>query len=58
MSFAARAEEALRLLDAGVLVHPGDFFDFPSGAHLVLSLLGPAEAFARGVEILARALGE
>ena len=56
----SRSDEkwALRLLDAGVLVHPGYFFDFPAGAHLVLSLLGPPEAFARGVEILARALGE
>jgi alanine-synthesizing transaminase len=53
-----RTEEewALALLEAGVLVHPGYFFDFPSGAHLVLSLLPEPERFARGVEILARAL--
>lgn len=49
-------ETALRLLDAGVLAHPGYFFDFPSGAHLVLSLLPPPAEFARGVEILSRAL--
>jgi alanine-synthesizing transaminase len=50
-----RTEEewALELLSAGVLVHPGYFFDFPSGAHLVVSLLPPPAAFARGVEILA-----
>ncbi|HUJ27343.1 MAG TPA: pyridoxal phosphate-dependent aminotransferase, partial [Myxococcales bacterium] len=49
-------EVALKLLDAGVLVHPGYFFDFPSGAHLIVSLLPPPEAFARGVAILTRAL--
>ncbi|HZR10551.1 MAG TPA: pyridoxal phosphate-dependent aminotransferase [Myxococcales bacterium] len=55
----SRGEEAwaLALLDAGVLVHPGYFFDFPEGAHLVLSLLPEPEAFARGVRILARVLG-
>src|SRR5439155_17583065 len=54
----SRSEEewALALLDAGVLVHPGYFFDFTSGAHLVLSLLSPPAEFARGVEILARVL--
>lgn len=49
-------EWALRLLDAGVLVHPGYFFDFPSSAHLVVSLLQMPEEFARGAEILARVL--
>jgi aspartate/methionine/tyrosine aminotransferase len=55
----SRGEEewALALLDAGVLVHPGYFFDFPSGAHLVLSLLPPPAEFARGVRILAGLLG-
>jgi alanine-synthesizing transaminase len=54
----ARSEEeqALALLDAGVLVHPGYFFDFPSGAHLVLSPLPEPAEFARGVGILTRAL--
>jgi aspartate/methionine/tyrosine aminotransferase len=33
----------------GVLVHPGYFFDFPSEAYLVLSLLPPAAEFAQGV---------
>jgi hypothetical protein len=50
-------EWALRLLDAGVLVQPGYFYDFPRGSHLVVSLL-PAEAeFARAAQILARTLG-
>jgi hypothetical protein len=39
-----------------VLVHPGYFFDFPSGAHLVVSLLQRPAEFARGVEILAGVL--
>ena len=42
-------ERALRLLDErDVLVHPGYFFDFPSEAYLVLSLLPPPAEFARG----------
>jgi alanine-synthesizing transaminase len=55
----SRSEEAwaLALLDAGVLVHPGYFFDFPAGAHLVLSLLPEPGDFARGVRILAGVLG-
>ncbi len=54
----SRSEEewALALLDAGVLVHPGYFFDFPEGAWLVVSLLPEPEQFARGAEILARVL--
>ena len=45
---ATETEEALvlRLLDdAGVLVHPGYFFDFPEEAFLVLSLLPPPDVF-------------
>jgi len=56
---SARTEEewALRLLDAGVLVQPGYFYDFPRGSHLVVSLLPPEREFARAAEILARTLG-
>jgi alanine-synthesizing transaminase len=43
----------LRILDAGALVHPGYFFDFPFGAHLVVSLLPEQREFARGAEIVA-----
>lgn len=43
----------LALLDRGVVVHPGFFFDFPSGSFLVLSLLPRPEEFARGVAVLA-----
>jgi alanine-synthesizing transaminase len=53
-----RSEEewALALLEAGVLVHPGYFFDFPAGAHLVASLLPEPAEFARAAAILARVL--
>lgn len=47
-------ERVLRLLARhGLRVHPGFFFDFPSEAYLVVSLLGPEEEFARGAAILA-----
>jgi aspartate/methionine/tyrosine aminotransferase len=56
---AARGEEelALSLLREGVLVHPGYFFDFPRGSHLVVSLLAPEGDFARAAAGLARVLG-
>ncbi len=34
---------------AKVLAHPGYLFEFPSGSHLVLSLLPPPDRFAEGV---------
>lgn len=44
---------ALHLLDThGVVVHPGYFFDFPSGAYLVVSLLPEPDEFSRGVDAL------
>ena len=45
---------ALALLDEGVVVQPGYFFDFETDGHLVVSLLTEEEIFARGTEILAR----
>ena len=53
-SDADREEElALSLLeDDHVLVHPGYFFDFPEGAHLVISLLPAPERFRRGAGLL------
>ena len=46
----------LRLLsEYDLLVHPGYFFDFPSEAFLVLSLLPPESLFRDGVSRLARA---
>ncbi|WP_257452824.1 pyridoxal phosphate-dependent aminotransferase [Archangium lipolyticum] len=51
-------EEAtcLALLDEGVGVQPGYFYDFTGGAFLVLSLLPPPEVFAAALEPLARVL--
>jgi alanine-synthesizing transaminase len=49
---AIRSDEdlALELLkSAGVSIHPGHFYDFSSEGFLVLSLITPAETFARGV---------
>ena len=43
-------ERVLRLLEVhGVLVHPGYFFDFPSEAFLVVSLLTPHAEFREGI---------
>lgn len=50
-------EVVLRLLEEeDLLVHPGYFFDFPSEAFLVLSLLPRPDLFAEGVVRLARGL--
>ena len=46
-------ERVLRLLEArDVLVHPGYFFDLPTEAFLVASLLTPAEDLAEGLDRL------
>lgn len=45
------------LEDDGILVHPGYFYDFPSGNHLVLSLLTPVDMFREGAAKLAARLG-
>ena len=44
----------LRLLDDGVLTHPGYFFDFPRASFLILSLLPPEASFADGVSRVLR----
>jgi alanine-synthesizing transaminase len=46
------------LRQAGVLVHPGYFFDFENDGFLVLSLLPESAQFAEGVHFLAKYLGE
>jgi aspartate/methionine/tyrosine aminotransferase len=53
-----RSEEAwvLRLLEAGVYLHPGYFFDLPSDGHLVLSLICPPEQVAVGMAHLTAAV--
>jgi hypothetical protein len=45
---------ALRLLDLGVLAHPGYFFDFSRESYLVVSLLPPEASFADGVSRILR----
>ena len=49
-------ELALELLDRGVLVHPGYFFDFETDDFLVLSLLPEPERFEEGIGQLASCL--
>ena len=44
----------LRLLEDGVLTHPGYFFDFPRESFLIVSLLPPEASFARGVSLALR----
>lgn len=53
---ADEIEVCLALLEAGVQVQPGHFYDFPRGRWLVLSLLPPPARFAAGVERMARTL--
>ena len=56
---ATDEELALALLDrAGVLVHPGYFFDFTTDDFLVLSLLPEPGRFAEGVRRLGTCLAE
>lgn len=49
-----RDEEAwaMAFLDAGVLVHPGHFFDFPGGAYAIVSLLVHPDDLATGLRLL------
>jgi len=51
---ATRTDEewALELLDAGVSVHPGYFFDFEGPPHVVVSLITNDEELAQGMELL------
>jgi alanine-synthesizing transaminase len=46
----------LELLDSGVLVQPGYFYDFIGGAGLVMSLLPPPDVFATALVPLVRVL--
>ena len=47
-------ERVMRLMTRhGLRVHPGFFFDFPTEAFLVVSLLTPEEEFGRGTALLA-----
>ena len=53
---ADEVEVCLALLEAGVQVQPGHFYDFPRGRWLVLSLLPAPAQFGEGVARLARTL--
>ncbi len=55
---ADEEEWVRRLLERGVLVHPGHFYDFPEGAHVVVSLLLPPADFARAAELIGEAAQE
>jgi aspartate/methionine/tyrosine aminotransferase len=54
---ADETDVCLALLEAGVQVQPGHFYDFPRGRWLVLSLLPAPARFAEGVTRMARTLG-
>jgi alanine-synthesizing transaminase len=52
--YPSEEERVIRLLTQhGLSVHPGFFFDFPTEAFLVVSLIGPEDDFARSAAILA-----
>ena len=57
---ATRSEEewTLELLERGVIVHPGRFYDFPFGPLIVVSLIQTSEAFKREPERLEALLAE
>jgi aspartate/methionine/tyrosine aminotransferase len=51
-------ELAIRLLDEGVLVHPGHFYDFQREGVLVVSLIARDEEFRAGVRRMVEAIGD
>ena len=53
-SFQPEEDLVLRLLDDGVLTHPGYFFDFPRESFLIVSLLPPEAAMVEGVSRVLR----
>jgi alanine-synthesizing transaminase len=53
-TFEPEEELVVRLLDDGVLTHPGYFFDFPRESFLVVSLLPSEASFAAGVATVLR----
>ncbi len=50
------AEQLLR--ECGVVVHPGAFYGIAEDGRVVVSLIGPAEEFAAGMERIARSVAE
>lgn len=51
-------ELALALLDRGVVVQPGYFFDFASDGYLVVSLLTERAVFDEGISLIRKAIAE
>ncbi|HVR42785.1 MAG TPA: pyridoxal phosphate-dependent aminotransferase [Thermoanaerobaculia bacterium] len=49
---------ALELLERGVVVQPGWFYDFPAEGHLVVSLLTPPEMLAEGARRIVTVIRE
>lgn len=49
-------ELAVKLVERGVAVHPGHFYDFAADGYLVVSLLTPAKVFAEGTRRMAESL--
>ncbi len=43
---------AVRAIERGLVVHPGQFYDLAPGAHFVLSLITDPRTFSRGVDEL------
>jgi len=57
---ATRSDEdvAIALIEEGVLIHPGHFFDFPGAGYLVASLIAPEEDFREGMRKVLRSIDE
>jgi aspartate/methionine/tyrosine aminotransferase len=53
-SLGSEEDLVVSLVDRGVVVHPGYFFDFPRESYLVVSLLPPPQDFANGVAAVLR----
>jgi aspartate/methionine/tyrosine aminotransferase len=51
-------ESALALVERGVVVHPGYFFDFPTDGFLVISLLTAPEVLSAGLQRLLEVISE
>ena len=53
-STGAEEDLVVGLVDEGVIVHPGYFFDLPHESFLVFSLLPPEDQFTEGIAIVSR----
>jgi alanine-synthesizing transaminase len=53
-SLGSEEDLVVSLVDRGVVVHPGYFFDFPRESYLIVSLLPPEREFADGVAAVLR----